>query len=140
RLVLNGPQVEVRQHRDNQHAYTEEDGPDRGEGGADVPGERRVGYGEADQDGVEDGEDRGDPQPGRPDLDRPRPVRPVPAQQQESGKSEEVAQDVADVAEVQDRQVAGDEQHQQHVDYQIDGHRTRRDVEPVQVEELLDRH
>ena len=48
----------------------------------------------------------GDRHPAAAELDRSRPVRPVLAQQQEAAEREHVGEDVADVAHVEDREVA----------------------------------
>jgi len=65
---------------------------------------------------------------------------PVPAQEQEAAQREHVRPDVADVAQVQDGQVVGDEQDQHHVHDQVHAHGPGGHVVAVQVEQLLDRH
>src|SRR6266481_4785636 len=52
-------------------------------------------------------------------------------------KKKDVRQHVADDAHVKDSQVAGDEQHKQHVEGQVHRHRPGRHLESVHVEKLL---
>ena len=89
---------------------------------------------------VRRGDHDGDRDPDRRHLDRTRPCWPVLPQEQEARHREHVREHIPDVAHVEDREVARHEQDERDVDEEVNRHRARRHVEPIEDAELLDRH
>ena len=139
--ILDGPPVEEQRHGDDQHAGAQEEREALELVEADVRGHLLIDHAGEHEDQVEGRQRPCERREHRSGLDRPRPVRTVPPQEQEPRERQHVTEDVADVRDVEDHEVVRAQQQQQaDVHHHVDRHPTCRDVELVQVVQPLDRH